>query len=215
MMALLLHEVKYYFKNKSELIYLYSYFISIIVLAPFTQNANSPAIQSLAGFILWIALASTVTLGSYSLFKRDFETGRLEYYQLLPYSLEAVVLVKWLGFLLFLWVPLLGALPIAALLFDMSAAQCLQYAIGLGLGSVALSMLASLVAAITNGLGKAGAILSLVMLPLAIPVLIVGAEYCRDNTALWQPHLLFLLGMAGFLLPVMCLVGAHSIRASH
>lgn len=215
MRALLTHELKYYFKNKQEVIYLYSYFISIVLLVPFANKVNASDLQALAPMTLWIALASAITLGAVSLFKRDYDQGRLEYYQLLPISMEMVVFTKWLGFLGFILLPLAAALPVAGLLFNLSSSQILHYAVGLGTGAVALSVISSLVAAITSGMGKAGAIMSLMILPLTIPVMIFGAQYCRDMSALWQSNLLFLIGFSCFLLPIMCFAGAYSIRASN
>lgn len=215
MFNLFQHELKYYFKNKKEAIYLYSYFISIILLIPFSQRANTNEIQLLAPVTLWIALASAVALGAGNLFRRDHEQGRLEYYQLLPTSLEGLVFAKWLSFYLFLLLPLLAALPVAGLLFNLSGAHLGHYTVGLAAGAAALSIIASLVAAVTSGMGKAGAILSLVMLPLSIPVMIFGAEYCHDISNLWQPNLLFMLGLSAFLLPILCFAGASSIRASN
>jgi heme exporter protein B len=215
MLSILNHDLKYYFRNKQEAIYLYSYFISIVLLIPFANKAGTLAYQDLAPMTLWVALASAVALGGSSLFTRDWHQGRLEYYQLLPVSMEAMVFAKWLGFLAFILVPLLAALPVAGLLFNLAGGHMLHYAVGLGAGAIALSVVSTLVAAITSGMGKAGAILSLAMLPLTIPVIIFGAQYCRDMSALWQPNLLFLLGLSFFLLPIMCFVGAHSIRASN
>ena len=215
MFNLLAHELKYYFKNKQEAIYLYSYFISIFVLAPFTSSIESTKLQSLAAVTLWIALASAITIGAAGLFKRDQEQGLLEYYQLLPLSMESVMAAKWLGFLFFVAVPLLAAIPLAGLLYGLAANEMLRYAIGLLAGSVALTILSTLVAALTNGLDKAGAVLSLILLPLSIPVLIFGAQYCLSTEGLIQPNLMFLLGFAAFMLPVMCFAGAYSIRSSN
>lgn len=215
MWSLLSHELKYYFKNKEEAIYLYSYFASIIILVPFAGTYAPSKLQELAAIALWIALASAVAMGGSSLFKRDQEQGRLEYYQLLPISMEFVMLAKWLGLLLFVSAPLLAAIPLAGLLYNLSWSEIWRYVVGLMAGAIALSVLSTLVAALTNGLEKAGAVLSLIMLPLSIPVLIFGAQYCLNTGSLFQSDLLFLLGFSAFMLPVMCIAGAYSIRASN
>ena len=215
MNSLLQHEVKYYFNNRQEAIYLYSYFSSVLVLLPFSMKMSSAALQALAPAGLWIALASATALGGSSLFKRDFDQGRLEYYQLLPIPLEAVVFFKWFAFFLFLLVPLAAAIPVAGLLFGLPMASLGKYAVGLGAGAVALSIITSLVAAITNGMDKAGAVVSLLILPLAIPVTIFGSDYCRNSGGIWQSNLLFLIGFSLFLLPVLCFAGASSIRHSN
>jgi heme exporter protein B len=215
MWTILTHELKYYFKNKQEAIYLYSYFISILVLIPFAGDSEASKIQSLATMGLWIALASAVSMAGANLFRRDSDQGRLEYYQLLPIGLEAIMVAKWLAFFFFISIPLLLAIPLAGLLYNIPNPMLGRYVVGLLAGALGLSILSTLVAALTNGLEKAGAVLSLILLPLSIPVLIFGAQYCIDNTSDSVANLLFLLGFAVFMAPVMCLAGAYSIRASN
>jgi heme exporter protein B len=215
MLSVLALELKYYFKNKQEAIYLYSFFISIFLLVPFSMQFELIKIQYLGIVSLWIGLACAVALGAQGIYKRDYEQGRLEYYQLLPISLESIVLAKWLSFYLFLLAPTLAALPVAALLYHMEPGQIIQSAVGLAAGAAGLSVLGNLVAVLTTGLEKAGAVLSLIMLPLSIPLMIFGAAYCRDITDIWHTNLLFLLGFTGLLLPILCFAGAYSIKASN
>lgn len=215
MFTILHHEVKYYFKNKQEAISLYSYFASILLLIPFTQNINKVKIQELASLSLWIALASATALGAARLFKRDSEQGRLIGLQMLPMALEWVVLAKWLAFYGFIVLPLLAAIPLAGLLFQLDASQMLRQCIGLTAGAAALTAVATLVSTIASGLEKAGAILSLTILPLSIPVLIFGAQYSQSSGEIWQPNLVFLMGFTALIVPLACLIGAHSIRHSN
>ena len=215
MKVLLQHELKFYIKNIKQAIYIYSFYISIILLIPFASKLHESQFQELGTIALWVALASAITMGASSLFTRDQEEGRLEYYQLLPGSMEGIVAAKWLGYLLFTLMPLWAAIPVAGVLFDLTGAQMLHEAIGLSAGAMALSSIAVLVASLTTGIEKAGAVLSLVILPLSIPMMIFGAAYCRDVSALWQPNLAFMLGFTVLMLPIMCLAGAYSIRAAN
>ena len=209
------HELKYYFKNLKEVIYIYSYFISIILLIPFASESQNAGSAQLATLALWLALASGVAIGAQNLFKRDHDAGLLEYYQLLPLSLEWVVAAKWLAFYLFILASLLATLPVAGLLMNLAAEQMLHIALGLGVGAMGLSVLATLSAALLTGLEKAGALLGLILLPLSIPVLIFGAEFCRQGSGASLGNLTLLFGFACFMLPVMCFAGAASIRASN
>lgn len=215
MLALLSHELKYYFRNINEAIYIYSLFLSIIVLVPFGLSAGAIGLLAIAPAILWIALAVAVSIGGMTLFARDGEQGRLEAYQLLPISLEKLLLAKWAAFYLMITLPLLAMVPLAGLLMGIPAAEWLHYAIGLAVGGAALSVLTSLASAVMAGLDKAGAILSLVILPLSIPIMIFGTHYCLDASQNWQPSLLFNIGFAGFLLPIYCIAGASCIRAAN
>ncbi len=215
MMAILQHEVKYYFKNIHEAIYLYGYIISIMILAPFTTSIEQAATRELGVLSLWVALASAVALGSASLFARDRETGRLEYYPLLPITLEAMIIAKWLAFLLFLLMPLLAALPVIALLYNMNVSDLAGLGLAITLGTIALSIIATLSAALMSALPKASAMISLLQLPLSIPVIIFGASFCRNTHDLPYENLLFLIGFSLFMAPLMSLAGAASIRQSY
>lgn len=215
MLALLHHELKYYFKNIQEAIYIYGLFISIILLAPFGFHGGAAALSGVAIPILWIALMTATSLGAMNLFARDAATGRLAYYQLLPVSLERLVFAKWLAFYLFISLPLVLILPLALLLLAIPIPQWGQVFIGLAAGAAALTAIAALASVLMAGLQKAGAVLALLILPLSIPVMIFGSSYCDTVGALWQPSLVFLIGFAAFLLPIYVIAGASSIRASH
>lgn len=215
MLTVLQHELKYYFNNKQETIYLYSFFISVLLLAPFALTPEKSKLQELAPISLWIALACAVGLGAQSLFRRDQEQGRLEYYQLLPLMLEGVVFAKWLAFYIFLLLPLYATLPVAAVLYGLNLTALTHMAIGLTAGAAALSILVTSITALMTGIEKAGVVVSLIMLPLSIPLMIFGASYSRNLSALWQPNLIFLIGFSIFLLPVMCFAGASGIRNSN
>lgn len=216
MWHLFIHELKYYIKNYKEAIYIYAYFISILLLVSFAGSAELAANSVLAIPSLWVALASGAAIAAQPLFKRDHEAGLLVYYQLLPTRFEWLIVGKWLAFFVSVLVPLLACLPVAGLMMNLSVSTLIHCAIGLSIGAASLTVLGTLAAALLTGLEKAGALLSLILLPLSIPALIIGAEYCRiPSSADAMSHLLALIGFTCFMLPVMCLAGAASIRASH
>lgn len=215
MFHLMQHELKYYFKNKYEAIYIYSYFISILLIIPFAVTHEDLGQVNLATLGLWVALTSASAIGANTLFRRDREQGLLEYYQLLPVPLEAVIVAKWAAFYLFLLMPLIAALPIAGLLFSLSAAELWRHALGLIAGALGLSILATLLAALLAGIEKAGALLSLLILPLSLPILIFGVNYCRDSLGTSQASIILIVGFAIFILPIMSWAGASAIRNSN
>lgn len=215
MLDILKHEVKFYFKNKQEAIYIYSFFVSVLLLIPFALPVAESQLQGLGVMSLWIALACGIALSAQGLFKRDHEAGLLEQYQMLPIALELIVFAKWLAFFCFIATPMLLALPVAMLLYAIPQTAMLKCAIGLTAGAAGLSILNCLVAALTAGLEKGGAVMGLILLPLSIPLMIFGASYCNDVSAIWQGKLIFMLGFSTFLLPLMCYAGAYGIRHSN
>lgn len=214
MLFLFFKELKYYLKNIKELTVIYGLLISIILLVPFGLRSEVDDLSKLGVAILWVALLASVNLGAMRLFRRDVESGEAELYQMLPHTLELIVLIKWAAFWLVIVVPLLLVVPVAGLLLAIDADQWRSLAIGLAAGSLALTALASLGGGLLVGESRAGALLSVITLPLSIPIIIFGAEFCRGDD-LTGTGIAFLIGYALLLLPGMALSTAATIRASN
>jgi len=215
MLYILSHELKYYFKNSHELLYIYGFYLLIMLIVPMGLQEQLNLLPELAPAIIWIAIMASIGLGAASLFQRDAESGVMELYQQIPMGLGQVVLGKWLAFYLATAMPIILFMPAIIMLFGLPVSHILHYAIGAATGTLAISILASLIAVITIGLERARAVSLLMLLPLAVPVMIFGSEYLRRTEALWQPQLLFMLAFSLFLLPILCLAGASCIRASN
>lgn len=215
MFPLFRFEVKYYINNMSEAIRNVGLFVSIVLLYPFSHVAGEGATQQLAGSILWIALTVMVGLGGITLYSRDHESGRLEYYQLSKAGLAGIICAKWMAYYLVITVPLVVILPVVALLVDIPVGAWCHYGLGLASGAMALTILGSLISAVLTGLDKAGAVLGLVLLPLTIPIIIFGTHYLANPGDLLTTDLFFLWGFSLLLLPILCFGGASCIRAAN
>lgn len=214
MIAIFVDELKYYFKNLKEVIQINSFFISICLLYPFAHKAGEVALQQHASSILWIALTVSVALGAMSLFSRDHVSGRLEYYQLAKGRFSGVILMKWMAYYVFITMPLVLILPVVALLVDIPVSALPHYGIGLAAGAMALSLLSTLIALMTVGLEKAGGMISLLLLPLSVPLVIFGTDYLASE-ALITPSLLFLLGFSLVCLVALLWIGPSCARAAN
>lgn len=212
MLNLARHEVMYYFKNKIELIELTSFIITVILLLSFGLRSTLTAHAELllAGF--WLALAAATAIGAAGLFERDYQAGRLELYQMLPAGLETLMLGKWLAFYLLLAIPVLITVPIMALVLEQ--VNSVQWLVGLLIGAVDMSLIACFAGAMLAGGRRGTALLGLIGLPLMVPVVIFGTEYCRQ-THLADSALLFLIAYGMLLAPLAMLAAASSVRASH
>ena len=214
MRSILSFELNYYIKNFSEVIYFVGLFICIVVLAPFGQAKGLD--QALSVDILWVATIVAIALYGANLFERDYQSGRLEVFQLVPHlSLEGVVFAKWFACWLAVIIPLLIILPVVGVLLNIATGDWPHLALGLASGSLCLSLIMALAAIITVGHSRAKSVLNLLMLPLTIPVIIFGAEYLNTPQTMIQPSLLFLWGFSALLLPILCIAGASCIRASN
>jgi heme exporter protein B len=211
---LLLHELNYYFKNFYELIYIYGFFAISLLIVPLGLNLEGDMLKTLHPALLILAVLMGIALGSTNLYQRDAEQGLLEQYQLTLPSLYGVILAKFIAFYLVISVPLLLILPALLSLAGVGLGAYTHYAAGLLATAAALTILCQLASVLTAGLERARAILMLLILPLAAPVMIFGSHYLRQPE-LWRPELLFLTAFSIFLLPLLCLAGSACIRASH
>lgn len=151
------------------------FFAMVITLFPLAVGPEPQMLQRMASGVIWVAALLATLLSLDGLFRSDFEDGSLEQWVLAPHPLTLLVLVKvlhhWLmcGVLLVLLTPLLGTM--LALPWSVIPVLCIT----LLLGTAVLSLLGAIGAALTVGLKGGGSmLLALLILPLYIPVLILG-----------------------------------------
>lgn len=216
MLHILLHELKYYFKNAHELIYIYGFFVLIFLLFPMGMKGELHAMHELLPVMVSMAVMLSISLGAMPLFQRDVESGVMDTYQQLPLGLYAVVLGKWLAYYLAATLPLVLSLPAMLALAGTGQGALVHYAAGVVAMAAAISIIAALAAVITAGLDRARAIILLITMPIAIPVIIFASAYFRAaGEAVWQPSLMFLVAFSIFLLPCLCMAGAGCLKASN
>ncbi len=152
------------------------FFAMVCTLFPLAVGPSVEQLQFSGPGILWIAALLAMLLSLNSLFLADFEDGSLE--QLLVSSQPLVVLA--LGKTVAHWIttglPLVIISPLLAMTFRMPLATTGVLIASLFFGTISLSLLGSVGAALTVGLHRGTALLSLLILPLAMPVLIFGAR---------------------------------------
>ena len=213
--TIILHDLKFYIKNQIEAIQTIGLFISILFLLPFGQSVFSFDYHMLAPGILCASLILAVSAGSHGLFQRDEGAGLLEAYRATSIVAEKIVLAKWLAFILALILPLTLMLPAAFLMLNIGTAEWPRYAVGGLWVIIDASLLAALASVLIMGIQKVGALLTLVIVPLAIPIVIFGSDYIRASDSASISSLIFLIGFALFFIPLLMVVGASCIKNSH
>ena len=126
--------------------------------------------------VTWVSALLATLLAMNSLFLNDFEDGSLEQLLLSPQPLPLLALGKTLAHWLLTGLPLVLVSPFIALSYGMRAGIVQTLIVTLLPGTVSLSLLGSIGAALTVGLNRGNALLSLLILPLAMPILIFGAR---------------------------------------
>lgn len=162
------------------------FFLLTIVLFPLSVGPEPQLLMRMAPGIMWVAVLLASMLALERLFRDDLADGSLEQQMLLPIPLPAVVLVKVLAHWVVTGVPLLLLSPLAALLLGIDADGWQMLALTLLLGTPTLSFLGAPGVALTIGLKRGGVLLSVLLLPLTIPLLIF-ATAAMDAAAMHLP----------------------------
>ena len=172
MRALLARELRLAWRSGAEILNPLWFFLIVITLFPFGVGAAPQLLAQIAPGVVWVAALLAALLVMDRLFRDDWQDGSLEQLMLLPTPLVAVVLVKVVAHWMMSGLPLLIVSPLAALLLGMSLHDAGVLALTLLLGTPTLSFLGAVGVGLTVGLKRGGVLLSLLVLPLAVPLLI-------------------------------------------
>lgn len=168
----LLRELKIAFRKNAEIINPLWFFIIVITLFPLGLGPEPQLLARIAPGIVWVAALLASLLSLERLFRDDFLDGTLEQLLLLPSPLALTVLGKVCAHWVVTGLPLLILSPVIALLLSLDFNTWKAVALTILLGTPTLSFIGAIGVALTVGLRKGGVLLSLLVLPLYIPVLI-------------------------------------------
>lgn len=150
------------------------FFLAVVMLLPIGLGPDQALMQRIAPGALWIALLLSVLLSADRIFQDDYEDGSLELLTSGPLSFELVTLTKACVHWLTAGLPLAIIAPLLGFLVNISPDQVLPLAAAMIIGSLGISLLAALGAAVTVGLRRGGMMVSLLILPLYVPLMIFG-----------------------------------------
>jgi heme exporter protein B len=171
----LLRDLALAWRQRADVLSTLVFYVMVVSLFPLGIGPEPEVLRNIAPGVLWVAalLASMLSLGR--LFAADHADGTLEQLLLSPHPLTLLVGAKiaahWVG----CGVPLVLMAPVLGLQFDMRGEDIAVMLVSLLLGTPVLSLIGAVGAALTVGLRNAGVLVSLLVLPLCIPVLIFGA----------------------------------------
>ena len=173
--CIILRDLRISLRRRSDTLAALIFFVMVVSLFPLSVGPELQLLRTMAPGVIWVAALLASMLSLARLFADDFHDGTLEQMLLSGHPLSLLVMGKivahWLGsgLLLALMSPLL------ALQFDLSMTSTGVLLASLLLGTPVLSLLGAIGAALSVGLRGAGMLLSLLVLPLCVPVLIFGA----------------------------------------
>ncbi len=168
--SVLRRELKIAFRKGAEIVNPLWFFLIVITLFPLGIGPEPQLLARIAPGIVWVAALLASLLSLERLFRDDFYDGSLEQLLLLPTPLPLTVLGKVCAHWVVTGLPLLVLSPLVALLLSLDVNTAIAMGLTLLLGTPTLSFIGAIGVALTVGLRKGGVLLSLLVLPLYIPV---------------------------------------------
>ncbi len=162
-------------RRRADVLAILFFFVIVVSLFPLGVGPEKQTLRAIAPGIIWVAALLASMLGLARLFTYDSLDGTLEQIVLAPQPLTLLVLAKVFAHWLVTGLPLTIMAPLLAVQFDAPAEALPVVLYSLLLGTPGLSLLGAIGAALTLGLRGGGVLLSLLILPLYVPLLIFGA----------------------------------------
>ncbi len=161
-------------RRRADVLTVLIFFVMVVSLFPLAVGSETDMLRKMAPGVVWVAALLASMLSLDRMFSADYLDGTLEQMLLVPQSLSMLVLSKIVAHWMLSGLPLVLITPVLGLQFDMSGEALLVLVFALLLGTPVLSMIGAVGAALTLGLRGGGVLVSLLVLPLCIPVLIFG-----------------------------------------
>lgn len=211
---LVLRDLRLALRQGGDLAMVVGFFVLTIVLFPFGVGPEPELLARIAAGILWVTALLAALLSLERLFQADWEDGSLEALALMPLPLEAQMLAKCLAHWLVTGLPLTLVAPLLGLLLNLDAAGYPVLVLSLLLGTPSLSLIGAIGAGLSLGARRGGVLLSLLVLPLYIPILIFGVAAVEASIGGFaaRPHLLLLGAFLAGALPLAPLAAAAALR---
>ncbi len=184
-------------RRRSDVATAVLFFVIVVSLFPLGIGPEPNLLRAIAPGVIWVAALLSCMLSLTRLFAADFADGTLEQMLLCPAPLALIVIGKAAAHWLTSGLPLMVIAPVLALQFDLNQSLLGVLALSLLIGTPVLSLIGAIGAALTLGLRGGGVLIALLVLPLYVPVLIVGAGAldAAANGQSAQPHFLLLAAL--------------------
>ena len=173
---LLLRDMRLALRSRHELANPLIFFVLVVTLFPLAVMPTPERLQEMAPGVIWVAALLSVLLSLDRLFKQDYEDGSLDQLMLSPNPLVILVLAKVCAHWLLTGLPLVIIAPLLGVFMALQTEALSVLIWSLLLGTPVLSLIGAIGVSLTVAVNRGGVLLSLIVLPLYIPVLIFGAN---------------------------------------
>ena len=172
---LILRDIHLVIKGSSDAGAALLFYLLAIIMFPLSSGTETTLLTSIAGGAIWVAALFSSLLSLDRLFRSDFEDGSLEQLVLSGMSLETIVISKCFAHWLTTGLPIVILSPVLALIIGLDFSYWWILCLTLLLGTPSLTLIGATPAALSCAIGKGGVLTALIILPLMLPVLILGS----------------------------------------
>jgi len=211
---LLIRDLRLALRSRHELANPLIFFILVVSLFPLAISPTTEALQAMAPGVIWVSALLAVLLSLDRLFKQDYDDGSLDQLMLSPNPLVILVFAKVLAHWLLTGLPLVIIAPLLGLFMSLPAEAVKVLVYSLLLGTPVLSLIGAIGVSLTVAVNRGGVLLSLIILPLYIPILIFGAnavDVAIDGLSV-RGQLLFLASMLALAVSLAPLATSVALR---
>lgn len=195
------------------------FFVLVVSLFPLGISPSADVLTMIAPGVIWVAALLATLLSIETMFRSDYDDGSLEQIVVSPQSFVLVVFGKITSHWLISGLPLMLLSPVLGVMLALEAEALKGVLISLVLGTPIMSLLGAIGAGLTVGLRKGGILIAILILPLYVPVLILGTGLIQAAAAGadYTGHILWLgalLTLSAGISPIATAAGVR-ISLSH
>ncbi len=169
-------DVQLGFRNRGELLNPLFFFFLVVSLFPLGVGPSPSTLREIGPGVIWVSALLATLLSTERLFRSDFDDGTLEHLLLSPHPLPLLVLAKVVAHWLITGLPLILVSPMLGVLMHLPSEAIGVQLLALALGTPVLSLIGAIGVSLTVAIRRGGVLLTLVVLPLYVPVLIFGTS---------------------------------------
>jgi heme exporter protein B len=215
--CILMRDITLAMRRRTDVMTTLFFFLIVVSLFPLGVGTERDTLRILGPGVIWVAALLASMLALERLFAADYEDGTLEQMLLTAQPLSLLVLAKVAAHWLLTGLPLVALAPLVGLQYQLPPDALLMMMVSLLIGTPVLSLIGGIGAALTLGLRGGGILLSLLILPLYIPVLVYGAgavTVSLIDLADTQPYLALLVAFLLLALTFAPVATAAALRIS-
>ncbi|HET8904725.1 MAG TPA: heme exporter protein CcmB [Saccharospirillum sp.] len=207
-------EMQLAYRRRSDLANPLLFFLIVVVLFPLGVTPDMSKLAEMAPGVLWVGALLANLLSLDLLFRSDYEDGSLEQMLLAAVPPTLLVLCKVSAHWLVTGLPLTLLAPLLSVMLGLPGSAIPLLMVSLALGTLCLSLIGSIGAALTVGLRKGGLLLTLLIMPLFVPVIIFGTGAVQAQVAglPWLAQLAMLAAMTTGSLALAPLLTVAALR---